>query len=630
MRLLYLYIESYRCVRPEHPVEINFTTDFRFSLQVEGSHRKLVCVKSERPLPEGFFNIGEGASPVTEVSGVFGENGSGKTTLASFLQRCRMADAKKNRFVMVFETIAAGNYWQCVSTMNEVDFPRDGATPKDGFVWGGNPMTDYLAPEVLIEKSFDYVYYSPYFTLEQAFDVHDDPSCVNLSTSYLLTRRPERYYNKTLSPDDNISMRERGYATEQKLWELEFAAEYVKWSSDSQRVVDIPAPRIVLMAPNAGMADVSEAVLLEYAQGTRFAYQGTDPKFVAEIAQKALDVAKVMDGMAGDFFFGSLRTFVLNYFRNVNLADKKAYQSLDVFGTKLLEELPKLFPAPRDFSRLSNDIVAKLESWSGFSSAILNAAGVTSVVSFFRRVAEICNPFRTTDKAVVGNIPFQQEHFTGEESDLRKLIVWHGQSVPINSYISVEFEPAMSSGESTYLSLFARLYWYLKHRDDNKKDVLIFLDEAETSLHPEWQRRLVSSVIVFLKQVATDYSVHVMFASHSPLILSDIPIRNAVFLKRDYENREFRKGAYSRQVTTDNADIGYTNSFGASIVDLFAKSFFLDECMIGCFAMDKIRQVADGKVSNELAKEIAQMVGDPFYHSILDDDIREMSWQHFR
>lgn len=617
MRLLFLYIESYRCVRPEHPLAINFTSDYRFRVERSYDGQHLLCEAGDCPLPSDFFSVIPGENAVAEVSAVVGKNGAGKTTLASFLQRMRMSNARKNNFLVVYE-VSECKEWRCVSTISNLHYPRGGDAPKSGYAWSESKLADYVTVEESLKNDFDYVYYSPYYTIQNAFDFSDDPSCVNLSTSALLLKRPEFVYNKSVSKRDEINFIQRGYATEQKLWALNFAAEYVKWSVSLQKRIDISAPRIVLMKADEDMDEVSTEVLLEYARGDRLGFTGID-KYSLKIYKEAVEFAEQLRAHTSDFVAAAFRVFLLNYFRNVHIEEEKRHAERDQFGLKLVEELPAVLAETQTVAEWESVLLGKLSEWRQLPSAVLNPEGVASLYDFFKIAVDHCARRRASYSVEhVANLAFEQEHFSGM-GDLQQLIIAHGKSTPVNGYVTVKFDPAMSSGEAAFLSMFSRLNWYFKTRSDPKKDVLLFLDEAETTLHPTWQCKLVQSLILFLNQTAPTCRIHVVFATHSPMLLSDIPSGNAVFLRRKFENERDRKGAYSEQVFTLDADLGFTNTFGANVMDLFGKSFFLEDGTIGAFARTKIQQAIDGKIPQ--GKSVVGLIGDSFLRMVAEDSL---------
>ena len=142
----------------------------------------------------------------------------------------------------------------------------------------------------------------------------------------------------------------------------------------------------------------------------------------------------------------------------------------------------------------------------------------------------------------------------------------------------------MSSGEMAYLGMFGRFYDLLisglpSAEQKEGRDLLIYLDEAETALHPDWQRQLVLMLIWFVEKFAARRRVHLVFASHSPVLLSDIPQGNVLYL---HENE-----ANPCCTETELPNLG-GNTFGANIFDLYSKNFTFSKGMIGAFAMKKI------------------------------------------
>ncbi|TOE32546.1 ATP-binding protein [Vibrio parahaemolyticus] len=78
-----------------------------------------------------------------------------------------------------------------------------------------------------------------------------------------------------------------------------------------------------------------------------------------------------------------------------------------------------------------------------------------------------------------------------------------------------------SSGEQCLFLLFLGI---ISSIDDNS---LILIDEPEISLHPSWQQRFVE----ILNESLSEYSgCHFIIATHSPLIVSDIAVKNCEIL----------------------------------------------------------------------------------------------------
>lgn len=144
----------------------------------------------------------------------------------------------------------------------------------------------------------------------------------------------------------------------------------------------------------------------------------------------------------------------------------------------------------------------------------------------------------------------------------------------------ISFSLPMSSGEQTLLNTFANIISSSIDCIDGKfigssnvacDDVLLLLDEAEVSLHPEWQRNFVCSLLKMINKVFPNTHFQIIFSTHSPIILSD-------FLQEDilYINNK-------NKILNDVR----SKTFGANIYDLYNDSFLLTK-FIGEFSYNKI------------------------------------------
>ena len=109
-------------------------------------------------------------------------------------------------------------------------------------------------------------------------------------------------------------------------------------------------------------------------------------------------------------------------------------------------------------------------------------------------------------------------------------------------------------------------------------NINIILDEIELYAHPEFQRSFVADFLKSLEYHNFNLNINIIFVTHSPFILSDIPKQNVLFLS-DGKPKEFEK-----------------KTFGANITDLLIDSFFFSDTngenklLIGDFAKNKINE----------------------------------------
>ncbi|MDA1806307.1 AAA family ATPase [Bacillus cereus group sp. BY32LC] len=138
----------------------------------------------------------------------------------------------------------------------------------------------------------------------------------------------------------------------------------------------------------------------------------------------------------------------------------------------------------------------------------------------------------------------------------------------------------MSSGEKAIFNLISRFYNALELVGDTE-DLLILIDEGETYFHPEWQRRYIYMLLEALPRIFSMKNIQIIFTSNTPLVISDLPRENIVFLERKEGICYVRKSDEFRK------------TFGANIHTLFSDSFFMKNEIIGKFAKEKIEHIID-------------------------------------
>ena len=172
----------------------------------------------------------------------------------------------------------------------------------------------------------------------------------------------------------------------------------------------------------------------------------------------------------------------------------------------------------------------------------------------------------------------------------------------------IPFDTLSSGEKQRYFSVGAIIY-HLLNIDSigssriHYQAVNLMLEEIELYFHPEWQRSFTCYLMEMIGQLTFKQirSINVLYVTHSPYILSDIPKTNVLFLKNGQAD-------YSMQ----------ENTFGANINGLLKNGFFLPSLPMGDFAHQKINHLfallhsGDFKASelDNIRQEI-QLVGEP-------------------
>lgn len=99
-------------------------------------------------------------------------------------------------------------------------------------------------------------------------------------------------------------------------------------------------------------------------------------------------------------------------------------------------------------------------------------------------------------------------------------------------------------------------------------------------------------------------SIQIIFVTHSPFILSDIPTENILALKKDCtETKELK-------------------TFSANIYDILNTSFFMEEGAIGDYAQWIIQFIVKcfedrQSIPREDLLELISLIDEPLYHKVL-------------
>lgn len=188
----------------------------------------------------------------------------------------------------------------------------------------------------------------------------------------------------------------------------------------------------------------------------------------------------------------------------------------------------------------------------------------------------------------------------------------------------------LSAGEKQFIFTVSSILYHvenLKSVDEEEEDrvkyhqVNLVFDEVELCFHPEYQRTFLSKLVGTLKRLELTNSMafNIMFATHSPFILSDIPADFIMYL----ENGKQRNGEE------------FKNPFGANINDILHQSFFLNHGFIGEFARRKIESLflflSDDEQSKESwekkdCKHTISLIGEP----LIRDALKALFQKKFR
>lgn len=174
-----------------------------------------------------------------------------------------------------------------------------------------------------------------------------------------------------------------------------------------------------------------------------------------------------------------------------------------------------------------------------------------------------------------------------------------------------------SSGEKQKLNSLAAVIYHINNINSlgdvskHYSAVNIIMEEIELYFHPEWQRSFCYDMMELIKKTIVTKrnpnnnnikDINIIFVTHSPYILSDIPKTNVLFLRNGLPYNKMQE-----------------NTFGANINSLLKNGFFMPSLPMGKFAHEKIDQMFEKLHSGAFDKEKIEsieheimVIGEPY------------------
>lgn len=573
MKLIFLYT---KIGRNQSESEINLDSNIRFSFDGD-----CLRVSNKEVIPNAFFSTRENRSSVVEsVSAIVGENGSGKTSIARYIAEIIAGKTANRKFIAIFKIDR-----QYIAAYNNTYF--------DERIFG---QVEEILPKscrytkAQFEASFIYV--SPHFSIEPVI-ADDGKRVFDYSTTGLMNIRKFR---------GRSSWGVSNYKASEYLRALSVIAAYVRRydaPSEPGEILRRSGVQIKLKRHAMTMQTYSVAGLrrderespifkrlrevYDFVSGGRDRSTNIITKVMrACVLCQIKERLPIESSKQEDEIYGLISVFEM-------LADDRWIEESYKNGYEILDAINRAFR--NGYFNIVNGVNKLLDGLT----TLTRASGVeikkdTIVIHAGLAYEEIIVP-------------------------LTKLVEGYSECVGEEDFLQFSFTPALSSGEMAFLGLWGRLYQFFKPKEDaptSHRNAIVYLDESETALHPEWQRKLVWYTIWFIENLTKDANVHFIFATHSPILLSDIPINNVHFLKGARDRKFLQKEELARM----------HNTFAANIFDLYRLSFFMQEGTIGKFAYEKVNDLIKRTsfADKDSIEALVNLVGDKMIRRYLSQE----------
>lgn len=586
----YLWFENYNCF---HNQGINLSSKYRFKFDPQ--KEKVYVEDNSNKFINDFF--GENI----DVTAIVGENGTGKTSLLRFILSLCKGDYIEHSCVIVCEKNAeywAGRYYL------ENDNRKYKKINIDGFNTIEPEINQYNQQRFPFGSNIRFIYLSEVFNERLFGETYDGAD--NLSLASIL-------YSQSINgkEDRNSKNPVLRYIHRINDWRLNFISN----GADFVQQFKIHFPPYIQISFNYDTEAFTKWYIRLNTNKESGLYEENTEKSLRISANKLKkDYLKnnnytddngvfIKNKIAEAIFMNIITSFdfvanmkktegqaIIDMMKKMNTSSKNAWKNV-------YELLLQIDINNEEYNKNLNNKNQKLSEEAVYIP--VNANKYIQFMDYFLEFAQDTDKYtyqRYDENTIwipTDNIETIKEFFNN-----------YKQCVEIVDFLS--FSWGLSSGETLLLNQFGKLMSKLKRNSNGKyylpsdvnsespaENAIIMLDEVEVAFHPEWQRAYFDALLSFIRKNIADQGTHVqiIIATHSPIILSDIPKQNTVFLKRNEKGTE----------TVDNPE-----TFAANIFSLYQNAFFLDEAGIGCFSEKKLCELID---------EIHQLYGDDKTHS---------------
>jgi len=608
---------------------------------LEGDRLKQIDPLSK--LPTGFFSVlpENAEQPVVDsISVIAGGNGVGKTSIVEVLKDIKEENPNISSFTRYIVVYRKHGDEACLCDSNIPGLCIDSRFVKQD-------TSRNCFPDNGI-RSIPLIYITPHFTPYLVVDPVDYiNSFFDLSTFAIMKRVNERYYNPSAEELRTINFQDpiAAYRTDQTQWMLSFIAATrnlpptkrlpQKYQEDSFIKCEPCGIRVSIskvafqkLESKVGLKDALDILEKMKTSGTRFFVN----VFYAYVGLYLIDNHDAEHLLECDLQYGSdydrkmkqSMSAVLQYGKDLRSLCMER-QDLDESVIKVFFENAENYPTSthaveaREFFRSLDNLLKLIPANDIRNAMAIGSSDVSRVISV--------------------------DYNSGYLQTILSLVDLHFKCKSILPFLDFDTEPRMSSGERSFFDTWGRLYHHFRESVDftNQyrnggvgfdinnhntwpketgsihKDYIIFFDEAETTMHPDWQRRIVSWTIWFFEAFVPWVHPHIIFATHSPILLSDVPVGNVVLMKKVNSNSE------TIEINGDRR-----NTFASNVFDLYRDSFFMEHGTMGAFAESKVNEllqkfnlsgdrgtkhIVAGELENDL--KLSMLIGDPFISRLI-------------
>lgn len=604
--IIYIWIKNYKGVLIN--TEINFGSEFVFSMEQKEDKLHL-CVNKNGSYIDDFFQIEKG-NGIQNVTALIGENGTGKSLIVELIRKIITGDGFIGDFIFISRNQIDGKEVFKVrkeldnelTISSKVEFNHEVVGPNRG--WKPGKFRVPIGGGYHGIPDTEVVYYSPIVDFSNTDILRNTPKGIDISSNNLIYEelsKNEFSREGDLKPEHFITIpRANNYIRHFNmiygLTTIEFPDGGVHFDKDNI-VIRLIKLKInlgeIFDSENGWNVPISHKSILKEIYSLYKNQRSTIHAKQTKIDREEKDAGVKFHSLEQELFYNeflieSVKFFVYNLNQsNTHLQKDSKLHSLDIKGKNLIQLINLYFNSQTIFSATS-------------------LLGLIEIMGEYRKRIR----FADADSEDIPVINIEQDSFISIYSNYLAVVEEFtiksvgGIFKKPNDFLEFDSGINSSSGEKAYLDLYSRLYFATKileeevqspmsSRDQWPEHIVILIDEGELGFHPQWQREYLHSLLknipIIFRRVGEKTgkgtfniehsNIQLIITSHSPMFLSDMPVSNVNFLKKEKDE----SGLISTNLYY-GSDSGISQTFGANIHDLLKDKFFLNKGFIGEFA----------------------------------------------
>lgn len=639
MRLAAIYIEDHEYLF-EEPQTINFGGQYFYEFENQYNNILVTKTLNENFIPE-FFNLTNLASKVTNLNAIVGQNGAGKSTLldlirSEFIEHEYALPQSNSLFLLEIEGTE-----DTIILRNDFDKIFIKTTNKKATLKELKSKLPYKPQTIYYSPHYDYKY-NPNFDDVDNHDISFD-----------------KIIEKDLAEMRDKDTNENGlpYSASQELIFKNSLRQLTFLSSDLVKNQNVFKDLFQLQEHYEPILHFRGYNDKEKEWNTPYQLRAI-LKSIAEKAEKESFDWHLVRKFENDKVLNQVEINQYLLKRNIikcilsllyrQMERKNSFLQEGFFPYEDLKaELEKAdsYQTLILFAKHSSITLKSTKSEKIFSDGIFEKflAKIYSAIDKTTNEDSISNgTLKTSSEDAIEILSFQRQflnelntYYVKFYSNKDELTV--GEREKIEEFINyMPFSRRMSSGENALLNFYSRIYDFLntnlkeiKYRK-LKNHYILLLDEADLTFHLSWKKKYVKALLktlpYFFNELDNNPSFEIIFTTHDPITLSDLPNANVIYIERqDYNSPS--------NILAFNSKNRPSKTFGANISDLIADSFFVENSLIGDFAFDKIQETIvwlnnkDNNQNEIYYKKLIKTIDEPIIQRKLaemyDDKINE-------